>query len=126
MRFLAKNEATATLTADNSFLQLLASIYLGERTLIDSILLAAAVQPTVPDTVKWSWTGSAVIIGACLLCLLIIPRIVRYPQTGAKMPLPFSSLFNDPSVGAFLASMSAGHLIGIPAVLGLNNLGILK
>ena len=94
--------------------------------MIDSILLAAAVQPTVPDTVKWSWTGSAVIIGACLLCLLIIPRIIRYPQTGAKMPLPFSSLFNDPSVGAFLAAMSAGHLIGIPAVLGLNNLGILK
>ena len=91
------------------------------------ILLAqAALQPTVPDTVKWSWTGSAVIIGACLVCLLIIPRTIRYPHSGSKMPLPFPSLFNNPSIGSFLAAMSAGHLIGIPAVLGLNNLGLLK
>lgn len=91
------------------------------------ILLAqAAVQPTVPDTVKWSWTGSAVIIGACLVCLLIIPRTIRYPHSGSKMPLPFPSVFNNPSIGSFLAAMSAGHLIGIPAVLGLNNLGLLK
>ncbi len=94
--------------------------------MINLILLAASVQPTVPDTVKWSWTGSAVIIGVSLLCLLIIPRTIRYPHAGTKMPLPFSSLFNNPSVGSFLASMSAGHLIGIPTVLGLNNLGILK
>ena len=91
------------------------------------ILLAqAALQPTVPDTVKWSWTGSAVIIGACLVCLLIIPRTIRYPHSGSKMPLPFPSVFNNPSIGSFLAAMSAGHLIGIPAVLGLNNLGLLK
>jgi len=89
-------------------------------------MLLAAVQPTVPDTVKWSWTGSAVIIGTSLLMLFIIPRAIRYPHSGAKMPLPFPSLFNNPSVGSFLAAMSAGHLIGIPTVLGLNNLGILK
>ncbi len=89
-------------------------------------LAQQAVQPTVPDTVKWSWTGSAVIIGACLLCLFIIPRTIRYPHSGNKMPLPFPAVFNNPSVGSFLASMSAGHLIGIPAVLELNNLGLLK
>lgn len=95
--------------------------------MIDLILLAQAqVQPTVPDTLRWSWTGTGIIVGASLLCLLIIPRTIRYPHTGSKMPLPLPSLFNNPSVGAFLASMSAGHLIGIGAVLGLNNLGILK
>lgn len=94
--------------------------------MIDLILLAAQAQPTVPDTVRWSWTGTAIIVGACLLCLLIIPRTIRFPHTGAKMPLPFPSVFNNPSVGAFLASMSAGHLIGIPAVLNLTMLGILK
>lgn len=83
-------------------------------------------QPTVPDTSTWSWTGTAVIISSCLLCLLIIPRTIRYPHTGAKMPLPLPSLFNNPSVGSFLASMSAGHIIGIGAVLSLNILGILK
>lgn len=94
--------------------------------MLETILLLQAVQPTVPDTADWSWTGSAVIIGSCLLCLLIIPRTIRLPHTGNKMPLPFPALFNNPSVGSFLASMSAGHLIGIPAVLGLANLGIIK
>lgn len=95
--------------------------------MIDLVLLAqAAPQITVPDTVRWSWTGSAIIIGISLLCLLIIPRVIRFPHTGAKMPLPFPSVFNNPSVGAFLASMSAGHLIGIPAVLNLTMLGVLK
>lgn len=95
--------------------------------MIDLILLAqAAVQPTVPDTVKWSWIGSAIINGASLLCLFIIPRTIRLPHVGNKMPLPFPAVFNNPSVGSFLASMAAGHVIGIPAVLGLNNLGLLK
>ena len=92
--------------------------------MIDSILLA--VQATVPDTVTWSWTGTAIIVGASLLALLIIPRTIRYPHTGTKMPLPFPAVFNNPSVGSFLAAMSTGHVIGIGAVLGLNNLGILK
>ena len=92
--------------------------------MIYSILMQA--QPTVPDTSTWSWTGSAVMIGACLLCLMIIPRTIRYPHEGAKMPLPFASLFNNPSVGSFLASMSAGHILGIGAVLSLNILGVLK
>ncbi len=90
------------------------------------LLAAATAQATVPDTVRWSWTGTAIIVGLSLLFLLIIPRTIRFPHTGAKMPLPFPSLFNNPSVGAFLASMSAGHLIGIPAVLNLTMLGILK
>ncbi len=92
--------------------------------MISSMLFA--VQATVPNTgTEWNWSGTPVIIGACLLCLLIIPRTIRLPQVGTKMPLPFPALFNNPSVGTFLASMSAGHLIGIPAVLGLTNLGVL-
>lgn len=90
------------------------------------LLAAATAQATVPDTVRWSWTGTAIIVGLSLLFLLIIPRTIRFPHTGAKMPLPFPSVFNNPSVGAFLASMSAGHLIGIPAVMNLTMLGILK
>lgn len=90
------------------------------------LLAQATAQSTVPDTVKWSWTGTAIIVGLSLLFLLIIPRTIRFPHTGAKMTIPFPSVFNNPSVGAFLASMSAGHLIGIPMILGLNNLGILK
>ncbi len=95
--------------------------------MIELMLLAqTAVQPTVPDTVTWSFTGTAVIVGLSLLFLLIIPRTIRFPHTGPKMTLPFPEVFNNPSVGAFLASMSAGHLFGIPIVLGLNNIGVLK
>jgi photosystem I subunit X len=91
---------------------------------ISSILWA--VQPTVPNSsTEWNWSGTPIIIGASLLCLLIIPRTIEEPHVGSKMPLPFPSLFNNPSVGTFLASMSAGHLIGIGAVLGLTNLGVL-
>ena len=90
------------------------------------LLAQAAVQPTVPDTVTWSFTGTAIIVGLSLLFLLIIPRTIRFPHTGAKMTLPFPEVFNNPSVGSFLAAMSAGHLVGIPLILGLNNLGVLK
>ncbi len=92
--------------------------------MISSILFA--VQSTVANTgTEWDWSGSPIIIGASVLALLIIPRIVRYPHVGTKMPLPFPALFNNPSVGTFLAAMSTGHLIGIGAVLGLTNLGVL-
>lgn len=90
------------------------------------LLAQTAVQPTVPDTVTWSFTGTAIIVGLSLLFLLIIPRTIRFPHTGAKMTLPFPEVFNNPSVGSFLAAMSAGHLVGIPMILGLNNLGVLK
>ena len=92
--------------------------------MISSILFA--VQVTVPNTgTTWNWIGTPIIIGSCLLCLLIIPRTISYPHVGNKMPLPFPEIFNNPSIGSFLAAMSAGHLIGIGAVLGLTNLGII-
>jgi photosystem I subunit X len=97
---------------------------LGERILMSSLLFA--VQATVPNTgTEWDWTGTIIIVGASLLSLLIIPRVVRYPHVGPKMPLPFPSVFNNPSVGSFLVAMSTGHLIGIGAVLGLTNLGVI-
>ncbi|MFN6569110.1 photosystem I reaction center subunit PsaK [Dendronalium sp. ChiSLP03b] len=84
-----------------------------------------AVQATVPNTGEWNWIKGLIITGACLLCLLIIPRTIRYPDVGRKTPLPFPSLFNNPNIASFMAAMSAGHLIGIGTVLGLSNLGII-
>jgi photosystem I subunit 10 len=95
--------------------------------MISSMLFTLlTVQVTVPNTgTTWNWIGTAIIIGSCLLCLLIITRTISYPQVGQKMPLPLSGLFNNPSIGCFLAAMSAGHIIGVAAVLGLTNLGII-
>lgn len=85
-----------------------------------------AVQPTVPNTVNtWNWIEASIIIGSCLLTLLIAGWTVWYPHVGPKMPLPFSSLFNNPSIATFLAAMSFGHIIGVGAVLGLANIGVI-
>ncbi|MER3491859.1 MAG: photosystem I reaction center subunit PsaK [Mastigocladus sp. ERB_26_2] len=92
--------------------------------MMSSILFA--VQSTVPNTyTSWGFSEFLYITGACLLCLLIIPRVVWYPHVGSKMPLPFPSVFNNPSVATFLAAMAAGHILGVGAVLGLTNLGVL-
>lgn len=85
-----------------------------------------AVQVTVPNTgTTWNWAGTPIIIGSCLLVLLIAGWQIRYPHVGPKMPLPFPSVFNNPSVATFLAAMSFGHIIGVAAVLGLTNLGLI-
>ncbi|MBD2254007.1 photosystem I reaction center subunit PsaK [Nostoc parmelioides] len=92
--------------------------------MLSSILLAA--QATVPNTgTTWNWNGTPIIIASCLLVLLIAGRSIRYPHVGPKMPLPFPSIFNNPSVPTFLAAMSFGHIIGVAAVLGLTNLGVI-
>jgi photosystem I subunit 10 len=99
-------------------------VHAGEITVMSSILLA--VQVTVPNTgTTWNWVETAIIIGSCLLVLLLAGWSIQYPHVGPKMPLPFSSLFNRPSVATFLAAMSFGHIVGVAAVLGLTNIGIL-
>jgi photosystem I subunit X len=75
-----------------------------------------------PSGELFNWQGTPLIIGACLLVLLIGSRTIKYPQTGPKMPLPFSkSLFNNISVAAFLACMSFGHVLGVLLTLGFAN-----
>lgn len=92
--------------------------------MLSSILLA--VQATVPNSATdWNWAGTPIIIGSCLLILVLAGWYVRYPHVGPKMPLPFPSLFNNPSVATFLAAMSFGHILGVGAVLGLTNIGVL-
>ncbi|MCY7321684.1 MAG: photosystem I reaction center subunit X [Phormidesmis sp. CAN_BIN36] len=79
-------------------------------------------QFAIPGTELFNWEGTPVMIGSCLLVLLIASRTIKYPQAGARMPLPFSkSLFNSISVAGFLASMSFGHILGVLATLALAN-----
>lgn len=79
------------------------------------VLAATQATPTELDF----WQGSPIMIGACLLVLFIAGRTIQRPHDGPKMPLPFPSLFNNPSVGTFLASMSFGHILGVLGILGL-------
>ncbi len=90
------------------------------------LLSSLAAMPTV-DTDLWNWEGTPIIIGSCLFVLLVASRTIKYPHTGAKMPLPFSkSLFNNISVAGFLASMSFGHILGVLGVLALAGAGTFK
>ena len=86
------------------------------------MLSSFVAQFAISGTELWNWEGTPVIIGSCLFVLIIASRTIKYPQAGAKMPLPFSkSLFNNISVAGFLASMSFGHILGVLATLVLAN-----
>jgi photosystem I subunit X len=87
---------------------------LGDKSLISSILLAAAAS--VPATPVWSPTV-AIIISVSSLVTLLFALKIEYPQVGPKFPiLPIS-------VPAFVGAMAFGHVIGIGIVLGLTNIG---
>lgn len=85
-----------------------------------SQVLSAAFPES--SNVLFNWQGTPFIIGSCLFVLLVASRTIKYPHTGAKMPLPFSkSLFNNISVAGFLASMSFGHILGFLLTLAFAN-----
>lgn len=84
-----------------------------------AILLAATRVAQSNPTELNIFQEAPIMIGACLLVLLIASRTIEQPHVGPKMPLPFPSLFNNPSVGTFLGSMSFGHLLGALAIFGL-------
>ncbi|MGV0024506.1 photosystem I reaction center subunit X [Phormidesmis priestleyi] len=91
--------------------------------MLDSILLAADF-PAAPASALLNWQGTPIIIGSCLFVLIVASRTIKYPHTGAKMPLPFSkSLFNDISVAGFLGSMSLGHILGVLLSLAIAGTG---
>lgn len=86
--------------------------------MLHSMLLAAVNAAQDTPTELDFWQGTPIMIASCLLVLFIAGRTIQRPHVGPKMPLPFPSLFNNPSVGTFLASMSFGHVIGVLAILG--------
>ena len=87
--------------------------------MINSNLLAV-VESAVTDTASGNWQKPIVMFVCNILALLVLSRRIWYPHVGQKMPLPFPSLFNNVSVPAFLACMSAGHLLGTLMILTLN------
>ncbi|MEG3930421.1 Photosystem I reaction center subunit PsaK [Microcoleus sp. T2B6] len=87
--------------------------------MINSNLLAV-VASTVTDTASGDWQKPVVMFVCNILALLVLSRRIWYPHVGPKMPLPFPSLFNNVSVPAFLACMSAGHLLGVFTILSLS------
>ena len=87
--------------------------------MINSNLLAV-VESALADTASGNWQKPIVMFVCNILALLVLGRLIWYPHIGPKMPLPFPSLFNNVSVPAFLACMSAGHLLGTFIILSLS------
>ncbi|HLO50221.1 MAG TPA: Photosystem I reaction center subunit PsaK [Kamptonema sp.] len=88
--------------------------------MINSNLLAL-LETIGLDSASGNWQKPLVMFICNLLALLVLSRVIWHPHVGPKMPLPFAGLFNNVSVPAFLASMSAGHILGVLVILALNN-----
>lgn len=87
--------------------------------MINSNLLAV-VESTLTDTASGNWQKPLVMFVSNILALLVLSRLIWHPHVGPKMPLPLASLFNNLSVPAFLACMSAGHVLGTFMILSLS------
>ena len=91
---------------------------------INSILLAA-VQPTVADTTTWSWSGSLV-MNICILLGIIIARVgIQNKGKGPGLPLLEPILGKNFGLPELLAGISFGHILGVGAILGLTNTGLI-
>lgn len=91
--------------------------------MINSILLA--VQSTVPDTSTWSWSGSLV-MNICIVLGIIIAKIaIQNKGKGPKLPLLEPFLGKNFGLPELLAGISIGHLLGVGAILGLTNTGLI-
>ncbi len=92
--------------------------------MIQSILLAA-VQSTVADTSTWSWSGSLV-MNICILLGIIIAKVgIQNKGKGPKLPLLEPFLGRDFGAPELIAGISFGHILGIGAILGLTNTGLI-
>lgn len=91
--------------------------------MLNSILLA--VQSTVPDTSTWSWSGSLV-MNICIVLGIIIAKIaIQNKGKGPRLPLLEPFLGKNFGLPELLAGISLGHVLGIGAVLGLTNTGLI-
>lgn len=79
-----------------------------------------AVQSTVPHTPEWTPTTAIVMIICNLLAFALGKQFIRIPDAG-----PASGMFLGLGLPALLAVTSLGHAIGVGAILGLANIGVL-
>ena len=81
-------------------------------------LIAAA--GAVPNTVEWGPSVAIVMIISNLLAFAIGKQVIQIPDAG-----PAPGMFLGLGLPALLAVTSLGHAIGVGAILGLANIGVL-
>ena len=79
-----------------------------------------AVQATVPHTATWGPNVAVVMIICNVLAFFIGKQVIQVPDAE-----PASGVFLGLGLPALLAVTSLGHAIGVGAILGLSNIGVL-
>lgn len=79
-----------------------------------------ATLATVPATVSWSPSVAIVMVICNALAFAIGKRVIQIPDAG-----PAPGMFLGLGLPALLAVTSLGHAIGVGAILGLANVGVL-
>ena len=79
-----------------------------------------AALGTVPNTVEWGPNVAIVMVICNLLAFAIGKQVIQIPDAG-----PAPGMFLGLGLPALLAVTSLGHAIGVGAILGLSNIGVL-
>ena len=79
-----------------------------------------AALGTVPNTVEWGPNVAIVMVICNVLAFFIGKRVIQVPDAG-----PAPGMFLGLGLPALLAVTSLGHAIGVGAILGLSNIGVL-
>ncbi|MEL7331375.1 MAG: photosystem I reaction center subunit PsaK [Cyanobacteria bacterium J06560_2] len=79
-----------------------------------------AALGTVPNTVEWGPNVAIVMIICNLIAFAIGKQVIQVPDAG-----PAPGMFLGLGLPALLAVTSLGHAIGVGAILGLANIGVL-
>ena len=79
-----------------------------------------AALGTVPNTVEWGPNVAIVMIICNVLAFGIGKQVIQLPDAG-----PAPGVFLGLGLPALLAVTSLGHAIGVGAILGLANIGVL-
>ena len=90
-----------------------------------NLSLVLAVQSTVPATSEWTPGVGLVMILCNLLAIAIGRYAIANPGIGPDIPASKPALFRKFGLPELLATMSFGHILGVGAILGLSNAGVL-
>lgn len=85
--------------------------------------IALLATVAVPRTVEWGPQVAIVMILCNIAAIAFGKATMRSQTVGPALPSP--QFFGGMGLPAVLATTSLGHIIGIGAILGLANMGIL-
>lgn len=83
----------------------------------------AATTSIIPHTLSWNPLVGIVMVICNVLAIAFGKYTMPNPGVGTALPMP--EMFGGMGWPALLATTSLGHILGIGAILGLANVGLL-